>query len=180
MAMDQMEVEREPLSVLLGPERILVNAQAETWEDSVRLAGALLVQSGAVDPDYVDAMIAVVKELGPYVVIAPGVALPHARPEQGVHHNAFSLVRLRSPVRFGNPDNDPVTLVIALAARDNSSHIRALQTVATLVGESAFVERLRQAASVEEVTALVREAEAWASDDDATPRGAAGKGGRVE
>jgi len=47
------------------------------------LAGAFLVDTDAVFPSYVDAMVRAVEELGPYMVVAPGIALAHARPEDG-------------------------------------------------------------------------------------------------
>lgn len=49
----------------------------------MRIGGELLEKSGAIEPRYIDAMINTVKEIGPYIVIAPGIAMPHARPEAG-------------------------------------------------------------------------------------------------
>ncbi len=43
-----------------------------------------------------------------HIVIAPGIALPHARPEDGVIDSTVAVVRLAEPVNFGNEDNDPV------------------------------------------------------------------------
>lgn len=51
---------------------------ADDWRAAVRAAGALLVEACDCPPAYTDAMIATVKAHGPYIVITPGFALPHA------------------------------------------------------------------------------------------------------
>ena len=87
-------------------------------------------------PRFMDAMIRVATEFGPYIVIAPGIALPHARPEDGVIDSTVAVVRLATPVNFGNEDNDPVWLVVALAAKDKEGHIQGLSDLATVLGEA--------------------------------------------
>ena len=51
------------------------------WQEAVHLTGQLLVDKGSVAPSYVDAMERVLRDLGPYAVIAPGIVLLHARPQ---------------------------------------------------------------------------------------------------
>ena len=89
------------------------------------MAGAFLVDTDAVFPSYVDAMVRAVEELGPYMIVAPGIALAHARPEDGVKRMCMSLVRLASPVEFGSEANDPVDLVFAFGAVDKEAHLQA-------------------------------------------------------
>src|SRR5699024_8326932 len=76
----------------------------------------LLVATGATDGAYTDAMIRTVEQHGPYIVLAPGFALAHSRPDESVHRTELSFVRLAEPVAFGHAANDPGTLVMALAA----------------------------------------------------------------
>jgi PTS system ascorbate-specific IIA component len=56
----------------------------------------------------------VLQELGPYAVIAPGIALLHARPDDGVLAPCLALITLSRAVEFGSEQNDPVDLVFAL------------------------------------------------------------------
>ena len=107
------------LSELISPERINAAYKAENWEDAVREAGRLLVETGCAKPQYVDAMVRTVEELGPYIVLSKGLAMPHARPEAGAQKIAMSLVLLKNPVNFGNKNHDPVEAVFALCAIDN-------------------------------------------------------------
>lgn len=123
------------LSTLLPLTAIRLGAAAGDWRAAVRLAGAALVDSGAAAPAYTDEMIAAVEQFGPYVVIAPGIALAHSRPSPAVRHTGYAWVTLAEPVAFGHPENDPVGLVVGLAAPDEAAHIEALATLAALLGD---------------------------------------------
>lgn len=130
-----MGLDREPggssaLSHLIEGDAIRVGARADDWRSAVRLAGEALVASGATDPAYTTEMIETVEQLGPYIVIAPGIALAHARPSPAVHRVGISLVTLVAPVEFGHRQNDPVHLVVGLASPDAEGHITALATLA--------------------------------------------------
>ena len=97
------------LSQLLTVTAIHLGATAQDWRAAVRLAGDALVTSGATAPAYTDEMIATVEQLGPYIVIAPGIALAHSRPSPAVLRAGISLVTLARPVDFGHRTNDPVS-----------------------------------------------------------------------
>ncbi|NLC53219.1 MAG: PTS transporter subunit EIIA, partial [Firmicutes bacterium] len=143
------------LKHVLTAETISLKAVANTWDEAVRLCGELMVKADCVEPRFVDAMIEFVLTNGPYVVLAPGIAIPHARPEDGVKKMCMSLVTLATPVEFGNEDNDPVDLVIGLAAIDNSSHLDALAELIAILGDERKREIIRNAVSPQEILALV-------------------------
>ena len=123
------------LSALLPGRAIRLRQPARDWRDAVRRVGEALTASGAASPAYADEMIATVEQLGPYIVIAPGIALAHSRPSPAVHRTGLAWVTLARPVAFGHPENDPVGLVVGLAAVDDSSHVEALATLADLLGD---------------------------------------------
>lgn len=122
---------------------------------AVRRTGELLTAGGAVDDAYTEEMLAALEEYGPYIVVAPGVALAHSRPSASVHGVAFSVLTLDPPVVFGHAENDPVRLVVGLAAPDAESHIEALRQMADLLGDDAARERLISATDPSEVRAMV-------------------------
>ena len=144
------------LTQLLPIEAIRLGETAADWRAAVRLAGDALVASGATTPDYTDQMVATVEQLGPYIVIAPGIALAHSRPSPAVLRAGISLVTLLEPVAFGHRENDPVRLVIGLAAVDEEGHITALSTLAEFLSDETRQERLIGAADASEVVQLVR------------------------
>lgn len=69
----------------------------------VEVSGRLLVDAGAVERRYIGAVPRTVEKLGPYAVIAPGVAIPHARPEDGANRVGLSLVVLRANSDYRPP-----------------------------------------------------------------------------
>lgn len=98
---------------------------ASNRDHAIRAAGSLLVASGRTTSEYTDQMLAAVEEFGPYIVIAPRIALAHARPSEAVLETGLSLAVLAEGVNFGSP-NDPVRLVFGLAAKDHDGHISVL------------------------------------------------------
>lgn len=146
------------LAELIIPEHIQVNVHAENWKDVVARTGNLLFESGTVKAKYIKAMIAAIEKHGPYVVILPGVALLHARPEQGVNSFGLSVITLKEPVEFGYPDHDPVDISIALAAVDNHSHVRALMELIEVLRDKSTLEKIRGAREPFEVSKIIHNA----------------------
>nr|WP_215416931.1 PTS sugar transporter subunit IIA [Escherichia coli] len=63
---------------------IRLQAEAETWQDAVKIGVDLLVAADVVEPRYYQAILDAVEQHGPYFVLAPGLAMPHGRPEEGI------------------------------------------------------------------------------------------------
>lgn len=147
------------LSDLMKPEHIQLNTSATDWEDAVRCAGNLLLDDGCIEEGYIEQMINTKKELGPFIVIAPGIAMPHARPEDGVNEVCMSFVTLKTGVEFGNPENDPVRLVIALGAVDNTSHMHALSDLVEFLDSKENIENLYQCREEKELIGLIEKFE---------------------
>jgi transcriptional antiterminator/mannitol/fructose-specific phosphotransferase system IIA component (Ntr-type) len=144
-----------PLADLLGPRTMTLQATARDWQQVVALAGALLLTCGAIEPRYIEAMVGLIEQHGPYVVIMPGVALLHAHPADGAKKTCLSLVTLRESVAFGHPRHDPVRVAVALASVDNHAHRRALRQLIELLDDPEASRRLRTVSSTEEACALV-------------------------
>ncbi len=151
-------VARQPAGDLaeLLRDSIRLNVLASTPDDVMDRAGELLLASGGIERRYVDAMKASLVTNGPYMVIVPGVALLHARPQDGAITLCMSLITLEPGVAFGNPDNDPVTVAIAFAAADNQSHLDALSSLTALLGNDTAMATLRDARNVDEALAAIR------------------------
>ncbi len=140
---------------LLSDEAIGLDVRAADWQEAVTAAGRLLEETGVADAPYTRSMIDNVTENGPYIVIAPGFAFAHARPSEAVHRTGLSWVRLAEPVEFGHPGNDPVTLVVALAAKDDDAHTQAMAQLAKVIGDPASKAALDAATTPAEVKAAL-------------------------
>lgn len=142
------------LNQALAVGSIRLGASVKTWQEAVRLSGDLLVASGRTKSAYTDAMIATIEELGPYVVIAPGLAMPHARPSDAVLDTGMALLTLRQPVVFGHKKNDPVSVVFSLAALDHDRHLELLSEFAGKFGAEGFVNSLLSCQAESEIRSL--------------------------
>lgn len=140
---------------VLPESAIAFKVAAADWRDAVRASGDLLVASGATTDEYTDAMIAAVEELGPYMVIAPGFALAHARPSEAVRRTGLSWVTLAEPVEFGSASNDPVDLVVGLASRDHDAHIQVMSKLAGVLANADTLARLRASTDPAEIRAAL-------------------------
>ncbi|MCH6196394.1 PTS sugar transporter subunit IIA [Corynebacterium mastitidis] len=145
------------LNDLLPRGAVNLRGEARDWRSAIELAGGLLEESGAITPDYTSAMVRSVEEHGPYIVVAPGFALAHARPSEAVKETAISWVRLDNPVPFGSKAHDPVRLVVALAARDSSAHLQAMKELASLLGNARVRTQLEALGTEEELRRILRD-----------------------
>lgn len=143
------------LQDLLSTDAIALDVAVDDWREAVTAAGGLLVETGVATADYTAEMIASVDEKGPYIVIAPGFAFAHARPSPAVHRTGMSWVRLVKPVPFGHQTNDPVDLVVALAATDATAHTSAMAQLARVLGDPTKRELLDTVLTPDEVMAVL-------------------------
>ena len=145
------------LQDLLSEDNVSFRYPAETWEDVIRHGGQLMVDAGFTDPTYTEAMIDVVRDMGPYIVLAPGLAMPHARPEMGAKQVGAALVTLEKPIDFGSPENDPVSVAIFLCAPNKDEHIQLLTDIATLFEDEEFLDAAVNFESIEDVQSFLSE-----------------------
>lgn len=139
----------------LPESAIEIGVPAKDWRAAVALAGEALARSGAAHPGYADEMIRMIEDHGPYIVIAPGLALAHARPGPQVISNGLSIVTLREPVRFGHAHNDPVRVVLGLAIREAGAHLAAVAAVANIFNDSSAIDQLAAATTTAEVQRIM-------------------------
>ena len=139
----------------LPASAVELGATADDWRSAVRLAGLALERSGAAQPAYADEMVRMIEEHGPYVVIAPGLALAHARPGPAVVADGLSVVTLATPVAFGHPHNDPVSVVLGLAIAPGGDHLGAVAGIANVFNDSDAIEALASATTVDEVHGIM-------------------------
>lgn len=145
------------LQDLLSEDNVSFHYPAETWEDVIRHGGQLMVDAGFTEPTYTEAMIDVVRDMGPYIVLAPGLAMPHARPEMGAKQVGTALVTLEKPIDFGSPENDPVSVAVFLCAPNKEEHIQLLTDIATLFEDGEFLDAAVNFESIEDVQAFLSE-----------------------
>lgn len=143
------------LQEIISNETIKVHANVENWKEAIRECGNLLLQKGLIKEKYIDKMINSIEKYGPYVVIDKGIAIIHARPEDGSNDLGLAMLTLNEPIYFGNEENDPVRLVISFSSLDSVSHLNTLTELIVLITNKNRVEKIISAGSSKEVMKLL-------------------------
>jgi mannitol PTS system EIIA component len=150
------EEAQKPLTELLAPASIRLDAVAADRDDAIRQAGAALIEAGAVDPSYVDAMLE--RENSVSTFVGEGVAIPHGTlaGKDAVKDDAIVVLRFPDGVDW---DGNPVSVAVGIAAKGNG-HIALLSQLATVLLDPDKAAALRAATTADRVYELL------ASDED--------------
>ena len=136
---------------LLRASDIEVDVECTDWKDAIRRSAEQLVDQGYIEDRYVDAMIESVNEYGPYIVLSPGFAMPHAKVEEGSIRLGMHLIRLKNPVPFGVEELDPIEFVCCLSAIDHRSYLKAFFNLVNMLKDEEYRKKL-----VKEVVDMVK------------------------
>ena len=143
----------------INPSMVQIVEEVNGWRQAVRVAAEPLLNEEYIQESYIDAMIQNVEEMGAYIVLAPRVAVPHARPEKGVNKTGMSVLKLETPVNFNTEGEEDaerwVRLIFVLAATDNESHIGILQTLSMILDNDETIDALIESNSNEELVDLI-------------------------
>ncbi|MDO5088194.1 MAG: PTS sugar transporter subunit IIA [Leptotrichiaceae bacterium] len=132
---------------------MIIMKKIETWEESIRTAASPLLEKNKIRKSYVEAMINDIKKMGFYVVITDKVAMPHSRPENGVEETSMSLLKLDTPVKYGEQD---VYLIFILAARNKGEHIGILKDLSEFLDKDEEIENILNARTVDEIEEILK------------------------
>lgn len=125
--------------------------KCESWEEAVQLSASPLLEGGEIKQSYIDGMIDSVKEHGPYIVIAPNIALPHARPETGSLKIGYSFMKVNEPVSFAEDGSADAKLFIALSCVDSETHLEMLQEIVMILSDQEKHDALFASTTKQEV-----------------------------
>lgn len=116
------------------------------WRSAIRLACRPLEQQGKITEGYASTIISATEQDGPWYILSPTFALPHARPQAGMlsKNSALSLLCCSEAVDF--PDHPGIRLIVVLAAADGVQHIQTIQRLVCWLDEG---ERLQQFSAVQ-------------------------------
>ena len=143
------------LNKWLTETTIMLRESVADWQQALEWCAKPLLAAGVITPEYLTAIVAQHQQLGPYYVLAPGLAMPHARPEEGAKALGLSLLKLEHGVSFGAGEFDPVDIIIMLAAPDKHSHIAMISALAELFSSDEDLTQLHQATTLEEIKTVI-------------------------
>lgn len=136
---------------LLPAEAVRLGLAAADREDAVRQAGALLIDLGAVEPAYADAMLEREASLSSYV--GAGFAIPHGTDASRALVRRAALAFLQFPGGV-DWDGEQVQACVAIAAAADE-HMGVMSQLATVLLDPDHAETLRTTTDPGEVVALL-------------------------
>ena len=141
------------MSDVLAPGDVRLARAATSKEDAVRAAGAVLVEAGAVDPAYVDAMLE--RERSISTAMGNYLAIPHGTEEAkaAIRRSALCLVRYDEPIDW---DGQPVRVVVGIAGVGDT-HLGILSRIALVFADMEQVQRVLDAPTADEVYAILEQ-----------------------
>lgn len=147
------------LTDLLTKEKIRFTNKELSWQEAIELAAQPLLDKHEIEERYIKAIIDKVEAFGPYIDLGLGIALPHARPEEGVKKLGMSFLRCEHPVKLMDDVKHEIKLFIVLAAIDNETHLRALSTLTKILSNKERLSQLLAATNAAEVEQILLEEE---------------------
>jgi mannitol operon transcriptional antiterminator len=138
---------------LLTKGRIKILDSVKDWKEAIYLAAKPLEEDGSIEPAYTKAMILLVESMGPFIVLSPGIAIPHARPEAGVRWMSMSLLKVREKVYF--TEEKYANLFFILASTDGNSHLELLRELSAIFSDETAYDKFMKADTVEEIHQLI-------------------------
>ncbi|WP_336233208.1 PTS mannitol transporter subunit IIA [Citrobacter farmeri] len=136
---------------------ISIKTVAKNWQEVIDFSMSPLLANHYVNANYIQAIKDSTINNGPYYILAPGVAMPHARPECGALKTGMSLTLLKQEVQFAD-DDEPVKLLIGLSAANADSHIGAIQALSELLCEEENLAALLAAKSEKQLADIIARA----------------------
>jgi PTS system mannitol-specific IIA component len=140
------------LTALLAETSIRLDQHATDKEDAIRQTGAALLEAGAIDASYIDAMLEREKSVSTFV--GEGVAIPHGTlaGKDSVKNDALVVLRFPDGVDW---DGNDVQVCVGIAARGNG-HIALLSQLATVLLDPDKAAALRASTTSAEVYELLK------------------------
>ncbi len=133
----------------------VIDSNEYQWTEAVKVTTAYLETKGYVTSDYASAIIQSTIDNGPYYVLCPGIAMPHARPEAGVLKTGLGIHVFPTAVDFGS-DMGPANVLLTLAATDSDTHIEVIQALSEMLVDEANITKLAAASSKQDVLNIIK------------------------
>lgn len=123
--MGNIEPQAPSLTDLLRREHVqFVTSCPGDWQQAITQAAASLLESGVIEPRYLQIMLNKIADEQPYIMLADGVIIAHAGVDDGALDTGMALLRLPSKIDFaGYMQAD---IIIVLATNNPQKHLKAL------------------------------------------------------
>lgn len=145
------------LKDLITPSFIRLNELCGTWQEAIIKGTKILEEKNFITDAYKVAIIKSIEEMGPQMVIVPGIVLAHLAPGKYCKKLGFSITTLKKPVIFGFPRHDPVKVVITLSLVNENTYKKALMQLFNILQNKNTRSVLINATNKNEILDLIKQ-----------------------
>lgn len=140
---------------ILVEQVVEVGKEVTNWQDCVKAGGELLVNANKIEPSFIQSMIDVVNELGPYMILLPEVALFHGKPSKAVKEPSLAFVSFDRDIYFTEFENQRIRCCFCLGAVDSESHMQMLASLVPLLQDEMFIKYATEHGTKEELMEVI-------------------------
>ncbi|MDQ1000440.1 mannitol operon transcriptional antiterminator [Neobacillus niacini] len=128
----------------------------ENWENAIRKTAEVLFATNSISKNYIEAVISLAHQYGPYFVISPQIAIAHAQPKDGVSKLGVALSIYKNGLNImGKKD---IKFLFVLASPNQSDHLHILQNIAFIAEKPDVLDLLVDAKDEKEILWILNKA----------------------
>lgn len=116
----------------------------EDWRESIKASYVPLLKDEIVNEQYIGSVIECIEKYGPYIIIAPNVAMPHSsQGADGCRGTEVCFMKVKKAVKFYDEDGEKDAMIFFSLAADNSDkHIKNIQSLMEILLNENLVSDL--------------------------------------
>lgn len=126
----------------ISEDNIQLNLEVNSWEEAIRISALPLLNNGDITEEYIEAMVDNIRNLGAYIVVDDGIAIPHARPDKYVKKFGMTINTFKTPITIGS--HSDIKIFITIASINNENHIKLITQIMKLIEDESFIEILNK------------------------------------
>lgn len=110
------------------------------WDEAIRLASVPLLKTNIITENYINEMIGLVQDYGPYIVIKNRIAIAHAKTEAGANALGTTLLINKKNIQFEDDLN--IHYLFVISSSNPKEHLQILKDISMLASDDIDLNTL--------------------------------------
>lgn len=110
------------------------------WDEAIRLASVPLLKTNIITENYINEMIGLVRDYGPYIVIKNRIAIAHAKTEAGANVLGTALLINKKNIQFEDDLN--IHYLFVISSSNPKEHLQILKDISMLASDDIDLNAL--------------------------------------
>lgn len=123
------------------------------WDEAIRLASVPLLKTNIITENYINEMIGLVRDYGPYIVIKNRIAIAHAKTEAGANALGTALLINKKNIQFEDDLN--IHYLFVISSSNPKEHLQILKDISMLASDDIDLNALLDK-NVDEIMELIK------------------------